>query len=904
MIMPNQELKITVKVVDDGSGKLKAVGTGLKQVGDAASKTELSFGKMALAVAGGQAIFSALVGIIRKVTSSVTGLTKDSVEQTLKFKEMNAVLPALAANMGVSMESIEKMRDAITAQNKSMIEATEVTFAMVEAGLKEKQALQLINAARDVGAAKQISSAQASQVMLDAALQLNPTMLKTLGMTVRVNDAYDAMAETLGVTREELTTTQKQQAIFNAAVDEASKFAGAYDLAMTSAGKKMRSLQDSLGDVKLVIGDLLDDALMPIITVLYEDVKAFRQWLKTSEEGKEKLRALAETIGKHLFAAFMVMRDAVKGTIAILRAFKSGITALIDFLRPAVMAIAELLSWLNPFARHSPSLVEQVREGVNEIVKNYRKLDDINPALRKYQDMMRDATDELKRQETALDAAKQQLQEYKDKVDNLRDSLDKARDRINALNDVQLKGTRAHEDALFQVNQQIKQLQLEEIMLKQSGASEDAIDAVRESMEGLRLEADRLRLSYELDTDPLKRQVEQTKDRLEGSDVEMSFGDIIAQYDAAYASVAQYESQLASAESTMRSQQQTVDTMSESYDVMKSAVDDLKSALSEAKQSFEKAGGGAAAVSDEIEIATGTVQDFKAELEVAKEKAKAMMQDYTEFADNVRGKIQAVTGAATDMWAAITDWEQAHNVTEKAIAITGKFTDAMRWLADFLRGPMSDVMNGLTWAYDILSQTMNDTVYPSLVRLTKSFENLSPVFIMLANFVKDGLGPAMRGLWAIFIIGIDWVLRLISALFDLIAAINNDVAWAFTTFKGWVEDLVYWVKELVTWANKAKDALTKLNVARSFQNFGANVSQTFGKAVGGAVNSGQSYIVGERGPELFVPAAAGAIMPSGAGGVTLNVSVVGNIASDVDLDSVATRIGDTIIRKLKMTRRI
>lgn len=39
-----------------------------------------------------------------------------------------------------------------------------------------------------------------------------------------------------------------------------------------------------------------------------------------------------------------------------------------------------------------------------------------------------------------------------------------------------------------------------------------------------------------------------------------------------------------------------------------------------------------------------------------------------------------------------------------------------------------------------------------------------------------------------------------------------------------------------------------------------------GRAIGGPVNPGRAYLVGERGPEIFVPAAAGRIEPPAAGG--------------------------------------
>ena len=50
-----------------------------------------------------------------------------------------------------------------------------------------------------------------------------------------------------------------------------------------------------------------------------------------------------------------------------------------------------------------------------------------------------------------------------------------------------------------------------------------------------------------------------------------------------------------------------------------------------------------------------------------------------------------------------------------------------------------------------------------------------------------------------------------------------------------------------------------------------------GKAIGGSVQSGQPYMVGERGPEMFVPNSQGSIVPTnkmgGGGGVVVNQTI-------------------------------
>lgn len=63
---------------------------------------------------------------------------------------------------------------------------------------------------------------------------------------------------------------------------------------------------------------------------------------------------------------------------------------------------------------------------------------------------------------------------------------------------------------------------------------------------------------------------------------------------------------------------------------------------------------------------------------------------------------------------------------------------------------------------------------------------------------------------------------------------------------------------------------------------GLGPTTTSGRAVGGPVSSGTPYMVGERGPELFVPNSSGQISPNGrmgAGGVTVNQTI--NISTGV-----------------------
>jgi SLT domain-containing protein len=72
-------------------------------------------------------------------------------------------------------------------------------------------------------------------------------------------------------------------------------------------------------------------------------------------------------------------------------------------------------------------------------------------------------------------------------------------------------------------------------------------------------------------------------------------------------------------------------------------------------------------------------------------------------------------------------------------------------------------------------------------------------------------------------------------------------------------------------------------------------SQSYsGRALGGPVQSGTSYIVGERGPELFTPSSSGGITRNdqmgGGGGTNINFTIQANDATGFD-DLLAQRRG-------------
>jgi phage-related protein len=115
-----------------------------------------------------------------------------------------------------------------------------------------------------------------------------------------------------------------------------------------------------------------------------------------------------------------------------------------------------------------------------------------------------------------------------------------------------------------------------------------------------------------------------------------------------------------------------------------------------------------------------------------------------------------------------------------------------------------------------------------------------------------------------------------------------------TVFDPWIEkikDAYNWVKKLVDKASElGSDLIGKISGK---------------KATGGGVQVGNSYVVGEKGPEMFTPASNGSITPNykmaGGGGMNLTINMNGGTYLD---DNVAEKIGDKLIQVFKRTARI
>jgi hypothetical protein len=129
-------------------------------------------------------------------------------------------------------------------------------------------------------------------------------------------------------------------------------------------------------------------------------------------------------------------------------------------------------------------------------------------------------------------------------------------------------------------------------------------------------------------------------------------------------------------------------------------------------------------------------------------------------------------------------------------------------------------------------------------------------------------------------------------IFGQLGTFNKDAfnaAKAFNIANAVMNTYMGATKALATYPPPFNFVLAAGVIATGLAQVAAIRSQQYsGKAVGGPLVGGTSYMVGEKGPELFTPSTAGTITPNGggggggSGGVVVNFNIVANDTTGFD----------------------
>jgi hypothetical protein len=237
----------------------------------------------------------------------------------------------------------------------------------------------------------------------------------------------------------------------------------------------------------------------------------------------------------------------------------------------------------------------------------------------------------------------------------------------------------------------------------------------------------------------------------------------------------------------------------------------------------------------------------------------------TNFVDNV---IPAISTIATDIG------EKLQPVFEDiSVFVTDTLLPTFKTLWGFLNDTLVPILSGV---FLTALEGIRDVFGTIATKIKENEDNFKAYYKAakpIIDWLADKVAPVLKG--------------AVSLAFKALGTALGGLIDGFGSLAGAIGKAVSGVQNLI---NLVKNNPVVKGISGVIDNiFGG------GKASGGSVNAGTSYLVGEQGAELFVPKTNGTIIPNnrlGGGSSVTNINI--NVTGALDREGVARQIVDLL----------
>lgn len=313
-------------------------------------------------------------------------------------------------------------------------------------------------------------------------------------------------------------------------------------------------------------------------------------------------------------------------------------------------------------------------------------------------------------------------------------------------------------------------------------------------------------------------------------------------------------------------------------------VRDLTTKAIAKKEAFEKLNIAVFDAEGNMRSISDIIKDMEVALDGASDAQAKQIMQMLGFSDKSASAIQSLIGLSDKIKAYEEALYAAGGVTGD---VADKQMESMKNQMELLKARFEDfkitLANEFTPELTKLMDYISETVLPFIEKYKDEIILTAKAVLGLSAAVI-AINAALKVYQAIMIVAtaaqaafnfvlfanpIGLVIAAIAALVAGIVILNERTGGLKASWEGFINIL----KSAWEWIKRVADAAANFlgGIGSSITRGLASIGFGGGRATGGAVSRGNAYMVGERGPEMFVPYTAGKIVPN-AGGVTINIT--------------------------------
>lgn len=233
------DLKIVISALNKASGDISKVKKDIEGLGTAGKNAEGGLKAVGAGLSAAWQVGLSAAAAIGAAAGAVK-LLSDAAQEGAAFQRMEEASGSLADSLGADMDAI---MEALRGASQGMVSDFDLMQAasramMLGVSADAGQLSQLMEVAAIRGRAMGLSTTQAFNDIVTGIGRASPLILDNLGIVVDAEARYEAYADSVGKTAEELSKAEKTQALLNGVLESSKGLLEATGgLAVDNAGK-------------------------------------------------------------------------------------------------------------------------------------------------------------------------------------------------------------------------------------------------------------------------------------------------------------------------------------------------------------------------------------------------------------------------------------------------------------------------------------------------------------------------------------------------------------------------------------------------------------------------------------------------------------------------------------------
>ena len=259
-----KEKQKNTKATDDATAGSERYNRGQKGVAGATSNSTKAFSKQRDAIGGSNGLVAAYATVAATLFAATAAF--GALRRASQVEQLEAGLTALGATSGIAMRTLSNGLAEATGNAISLEQAMRSTAQIVSAGLDPSSIEEFGEAARNISVALGRNVTDSLDRLTRGISKLEPELLDELGLFVRVDEAVEKYAQSLGKSASELTNFERRIAFQNETLSQAEeKFGAIGDRVDVSPYDKLAA---ALTDLAKTVTTFISVAIEPLVSYL------------------------------------------------------------------------------------------------------------------------------------------------------------------------------------------------------------------------------------------------------------------------------------------------------------------------------------------------------------------------------------------------------------------------------------------------------------------------------------------------------------------------------------------------------------------------------------------------------------------------------------------------------------